>query len=305
MARQLKIPPFAQLPEEPPGELLFASPWEVLTGDGGGDPSHWDYMVDLRFARALELNLAELREHCQLPRDARIAIFAEWSTNLTNYKRGRGQEVEVDLDSDDRVEVAVNVPVQGAQTGGTLFLHTFLVLADAGDAQPGGANVPGSVLWQSTEKHILESPGSRLPVCVVNFKEFPEKFDNPNAAWVVEVLPEGFELPPSVGMEIYLNSQHQEMVELVSKTDSSYESAFASQMMYFDIGRQLISRALSDELFCDPEYEYADGSLGASLRAQSRLLFRNLTLPQIAALHREDVQRFETIVQGALLESSP
>ncbi|QDG52094.1 hypothetical protein FIV42_15485 [Persicimonas caeni] len=302
MATKLKIPPFAKLPEEPPGELLFASPWEITTGQDGGDADHWDYLVNLRFSRALEIDLAAFREACQLSEDARIAVFAEWSTDLTNYMRGRGEEVEIDLDEDRRIEVSLSLPIWGSQTGGTLYLHTFVMLVEENSPQPGGARVPGSVLWQTTEKRILESPGSRLPVCVVNFKDFPEKFDNPNAAWVVEVVPEGFELPPSVGMEIYLNSQHQELVELVSPDDSSYGSAFATQMMYFDIGRQLISRAVSDEVFCDPEHQYPEGSLGDSLRARARLLFPNLTLPQIGALHREAPQRFETIVQGALLE---
>lgn len=303
MPRGIEIAPFVQLPEDPPGELLFVSPWEFESDSSGGDHEHWDYKVDITCKCTIAIeDQAKLREHCGLSEETVLSMFGEWSTDLTNYVRGRGQEVHVTLDGDSRIEKEISVPVQGAYAGGELTLEQFLTVEEPSGSSPAGPSVPGSILWRSATEVPLESPGSRLPITVVDFENFPHRFGDEKAAWEVEIEANAFELPPSRSMRIYINSKHEQLVEAVTNDESGYDSNLTSQMLYYDVGRHLLSRALRDELFCDPEYEYEEGSLGASMRMRLESLFPNSSLSEIRNLYEEDPRAFESTLQGNFLE---
>ena len=302
MPRSLTLTPFTRLPEDPPVDVLFVSPWEVSTDDDGGSPSHWDYKVDLYFRRDLEINVPLLREYCGLPAGAKVGAFGEWGTDLTGYARGRGEMHDLALGTEEKVTLPVRLPVHGGETGGTLSVHTFIILTEAGNHGPDGPWMPGSILWETVEKYPLEQPGSRLPVCAVDFSEYLNEFHHPRAAWVVRLFSEGLERPASDGMQIYVNTKHA-LFDLLTQDNLSGEANLARQMMYFDVGRQLVTRALNEELFCDPEYTFPEASMGKSLRGRVRLLFPGLSLREVRALHKEDKQHFEAIIQGKLLKT--
>ncbi len=302
MARRMKVPPFPQVPREPAGELLFSAPWEVEAGEGS-DAEHWDYMVDMTFRRGIQVGPSSVREHLQLSTQARVALFAEWRTDLSTYAAGRGPEVELTLEGHEPVDVTVIVPIRGMETGGTLTLLTQMILLEEPAPLAGGPRLAGSILWESLpERHVLESPGARLPVSVVDFEKFPHQFASPRAAWTVHTRPGALLQAPSLGMQIYLNSKHRELVDQLVQADASSGQNLARRMLLVDVGRQLLQSALKDESFTDPDHTFPPGSLGDALRRRVGISFGPLTLPQVKALAEEDAASFEVQWQGALLE---
>ena len=296
MAR-LQIAPFIQLPEEETTGILHAFDWVETT-----KAKAWDYKVDLNYQRVLEIKKDALREYCQLAENAKLSIFAEWSTSLSSYVRERSPEVILDLEGEDAAEVAISLPVRGTDTGGELTLRTMIIVYEPGDTKAPGALKCGSILWSDEIKFLLEAPGARLPICVENFERFPEKFDNSRASWFVEVLPDGLEYSASVGMVIYINSQKRNLVTLITAEEKSIAAALLVKMLTFDVQRQLLSIALHDEQFIDPHWAYEEGTLGASLRLMCRNIFGQASLPEVANLFRLEPARFETELQGSTLQ---
>ena len=301
MAKRRRVPPFPQVPQEPPGDILFPSPWQV-EARGEADPDHWDYGVDLTFSMEVRVNPPSLRGHLGLSDRARVALFSEWKTDLSTYAGGRGREVEVMLERQNPLDVTLTLPVRGTTTGGTLTLVSQMILLDEPRPLPGGPRLPGSILWESLpEKRILESPGARLPISVIDFGQFPSQFRSAEAVWAVHTHPDALLQAPSVGMQVYLNSRHQDLVDRLVRSDALPDQDLARRMLLADIGRQLIQRALKDESFTDPTLEFPQGSLGDALRRRIRVTFGPLTLSEVRALAEEDPAEFEVELQGTLL----
>lgn len=295
----LRLAPFIQLPKEVSPEYLHAYSWQEKSG-----AKNWDYQVDLSYSRTVEINKKAIWEHCALAEDAVISVFAEWSTSLTNYARARSPEHILTYDSEageNRAEIELNLPIRGSEVGGELYLDTIIVVYEPGSTTLPGATQAGSILWSQREEFTLEAPGARLPICVENFQNFPEKFDDPNASWHVELAVDGLEHSASVGMVIYLNSRKQTLVNLLTPDEPSVASALLIEMLRFDVQRQLLMMALRDEAFIDPAYEYLEGSLGNSLRMVVRNVFHNASLPEVKSLFERAPERFESQLQGTNL----
>jgi|SRR5690554_223124 len=297
----LRLTPFIQLTEETPQEYLHAYEWQEASGT-----KNWDYQVDLSYSRMLELNKAAIWEHCCLAKDAAISIFAEWSTSLSSYARARSPEHILTYDSEEtesrREEIELNLPISGSEVGGELYLETIVLVHDPGSTRLPGATQAGSILWSERQEFILEAPGARLPICVENFNNFPEKFDDPNASWHVELAVDGLEHSASVGMVIYLNSCKKALMSLLTPEEPSAASVLLIEMLRFDVQRQLLMMALRDEAFTDPTYDYLEGSLGGALRMVLRNVFNNASLPEVKSLFEHSPERFESQLQGTNLK---
>lgn len=296
----LRLTPFIQLLEETSQEYLHAYEWQETSG-----AKNWDYQVDLAYSRVLEFNKAAIWEHCCLAKDAAISVFAEWSTSLSNYARARSSEHILTYDGeevDNHHEIELRLPIRGSEVGGELYLETIIIVHDPGNTRPPGATQVGSILWSEQHEFILEAPGARLPICVEDFKNYPEKFDDPNASWHVELEVDGLEHSASVGMVIYLNSHKESLVSLLTPEEPSAASVLLIEMLRFDVQRQLLMMALRDEAFTDPTYEYSEGSLGGSLRMVLRNTFNNASLPEVKSLFEHSPERFESQLQGTNLK---
>ncbi len=248
------------------------------------------------------LDPARLRERLALSPSATVVVMGQWSTSLSTYVLGRGPEVEVSLGRDQTTEVEIDVSIRGTEAGGTIELHTQMILLEEPDPRPGGPRLPGSILFESSEKRVLESPGSRLPVCVVDFADFPIQFPSQDAAWALQLTAEALDQPPSVGMQVYLNAQHPELVQRLSREENSPEAVLLRRFLVADIGRQLVQHGLRDEIFTDTTHVYPSGSLGDALRRRVRLLFPDASLEEAANLAMHDIGQFEIAVQGGLLK---
>lgn len=296
MAR-LRLTPFVTISEHETEKFFHAFGWEEKT-----NAKSWDYDVNLSYQRVFEINdKKSIWEHCNLADDAVLSLFAEWSSSLSPYARGRSPEIALQFDDKKNEEIVITLPIQGTDTGGELTIETFIIVHEPGRTQIPGATQPGSILWSDTYESVLESPGSRVPLYVENFKNFPEKFDDPRASWHVEMNPEALEHSASIGLAIYLNSQNKTLVEQLNGTKPTAQSAVLIRMMAFDVHRQLITAALRDDAFTDPGYEFTEGSLGSSLKMMLRNIFRNASLTEINNLFRNEPARFESQLQGALL----
>jgi hypothetical protein len=283
--------------------MLFASPWEIESESSGGDHKHWDYKVDLTCTCTVSLeNPDQLKEHCGLSDDVTLTLFGEWGTNLTNHVRSQGPRKHVSLDQNTSIEEELAVPVDGSKTGGTLILRRYAVIESPPDRKAAGPSRPGSVIWEDTKRIPLERPGSRLPVNIVNFEDFSHRFGDEDAVWEIEISTNAFELPISRAVRVYINSKHEQLVEMITRGESGYESKLTSQMLYYEIGRHLLSRALRDNTFCDPEHEYEEGTLGASIRLRLDNLFPHLSLPEVRNTYDKNPGKFESTLQGNFLE---
>ncbi|GEM_PF-5218737 len=303
MPSRLELSPFISLPPEPDGELLFPSPWEFGSDSAGGDENHWDYDISIHCESSISIeNPESLREYCGLSKDSVLGLFAEWTTSLTNHARGRGPEVRLKLDGSSPIEKKIELTIPGKRAGGTISIERFLVLLEPSGASAQEPSIPGSILWKDSTDKELEGRGSRLPVTVVKFSNFPERFSNPKATWEIHTAPDALHRPPSTGLRIFLNEDHERLVDLVTSDSDSYEAVVATEMLKLDVGRQLLTRALRDDLFCDSNYDgYDEGSLGSSLRMRASNLFPNSSLSEVRSVFESEPKRFEGQLQEHLM----
>lgn len=303
--RPIRFPPFPDLSDEPSsaadgGEpAIMAEAWQLADGDlREPEVSGWDYLRNLEFRRTVTLDLQQIRERCQLGRDARVRLTVLWTTGAGYDIQHRGWTERVHLQGDARRRLDIVQPVLGADLASAVSLSTVLVMEERGHgAAPVAATQPGSVLWTDDEVSlVLEGRGAKMPTVFMDFKSaFGAAQDK--AAWSVFTTGYWLSQHPSIGVQVRINRNRPEIEASITARPGTDKDKAVKSMLYFDVGRCLIGRALDDPDFGD-DSEFPPGTTGASLRHRLTLLFPNETVDQVRGLRKDNPEKYERAIQA-------
>lgn len=247
----------------PPEDVIDAQSWILVTEDGEltlpEALADWDYQMNLRLRRAVQIDLDRARTEAGLPRDASLALATVWTATGSNLRSPAQRHLLVGR---GRREVEVSFDIRGTDLGGLLQLDTALVLSERlNDAPPSAAHRAGSVLWSDRRSLRLQGDAPQFPVAVVDFSatSIPD-----HAGWHVQI---GDDLHAAAMGNVLL---------LVNEQNTVVASAFRNaakprpidrvvlSAVYADVARTMLEHALSIDEFVDGATFEAD-TLGNTL----------------------------------------
>ena len=226
-----------------------AEPWRLDDVTGVPLPAAipaWDYTTDVTMARLVQINLAELREDCGLPLDARLRLCVRYWPSTSLIRRSVFRE-ELPIRT-DKVVCTVRITADGSELGGLLTVETALELAtDLPYIDPFVAARSGSILWSDQTKIHLEGAAGLLPIAPVSFREagLPE-----GAAWYVS-MDGGDWQQAAMGSLLVLLNEDNLVVRQAMEADRSEIAGMLWGILGADIVTDLVGRALDDEAFTD------------------------------------------------------
>lgn len=283
----------------PTGDCVEASAW---TDEGGAvigeSVDHWDPATELRFTRAVTVDLDAVREQCRLGPDAAFALIATWRAPTRTRLGDVGDLVELgNLGGLVRAPVTVTIP--GRESGGRLDLTTRLVMRSAGtDASPISPRRPGTVLWTETDRVALEGSAARFPMAATDFTVLARVPDG--AAWFIEWDPQDLEAPVLGGLRLLLNSEHPRIVSAVRTASDDPAAPIVRSMIECDVARHLVRTALDNETFLRTAEGFPDESVGRLLIDLVAMVWPGIPLPALRARALQDPARIDAEVQAAL-----
>jgi hypothetical protein len=296
--------PYVSLSQDTP--LVEAGTWERVDGplpvpvstDLSGA---WDYNTPVRLRRRLDVDFPAAIAACSLPEGSTLRLAAVWTTSFLHGRAsGRqlaGASQPVNLDgSSSAVSIELELPSPHLAAG--VDIRTVLTLCSR-PAGPRGVHAvrPGSRLWWD-EHHIdLEGRGARLPVCLVSFKDRPERFGGSRAAWMVRISGSALDQLVSAGVVVFLNSDHAEAFPLAG--EASAQQQMLMRLLQLDVARQLLEHALEDEDFVGGR-DYGEETLGASMLRLLDRVFPSTPVPDVAREYQTRRAYFQARLQHAL-----
>lgn len=282
-------------------EHLSAQPWQShatgATGPLTSELPHWDYNVDLKIVRSLIAQEYEIRSDCLLEPDDSVAAVVVWRSSGNNV-RGRGCVVPIGNSKKPR-EFTLSADIPGHMLAGDVEISTQIVLAEA----CAGRNVlaprfPGSVLWEDSVRVSLEGTASRFPMEAVDFNAV--SWAPYNAAWYLAWNSDDLHIPYLRNVRLFINSSHPAVVASVQTATPSPEQAAIRSAVYYDVGRQLIRGALTNEELLESSASFAEGSTGRALLRMLSLFFSGTRPTALREMMINRREHFDGMLQGTL-----
>lgn len=295
-ARTFAIPFRRLVPEH-----LTAQPWQShasgATGSLPAELPHWDYNVDLRLVRSLIAHEEEIRSDCLLHSDDSVAAVVVWRSSGNNV-RGRGCVVLIGNSRKPR-EFTLSADIPGHMLAGDVEISTQIVLADRCQREDVLApKFPGSILWEDNVRVSLEGHASRFPMEVVDFSAV--RWAPYNAAWYLAWNSDDLHIPFLRNVMLFINSSNPTVVSSVQAGIPSPEQAAIKSAVYYDVGRQLLRGALSNEELLESPEEFTEGSTGRALLRMLGVFFPVTRPTALRDMMNTRSEYFDGMLQGTL-----
>ena len=298
--------PFPDLNEEDISvrQAISAEPWSVESQIGNiaireqAVLPGWDYGVLLSFKREMILDSNAIMTACGLGERTVVLLSALWGSggDYEIRERSAGARIELIPDQNPQVQLAFTVP--GHSLAGRLNLATYLVLEKSGnDPCPGAASTTGSILWNDEATLELEGSGNRVSIVIEDFKDRYGEYEL-NASWTIGYSSDWLSMQQSAGLQIAFNSRHERVLAAVRRQHPGTEDKLIRSSIRMDIGRQVLIRALSDEIGFKDDIGFEPGTVGASLKILIGVVFKHMTIDQIRDLQHGESDRFERLLQA-------
>jgi len=274
------------LGKQPNPQMLAVQPWAINANDQSWV---WDFSVDLEAIRSIEIAPRSLANELDLPLTSSVRVLVEWKSSHGPLLSGKTDFFEIQLDSDFH-EFQLDLRIAGANTGGKLTLSTLLCIGK-------DTLIPtGTLIWSDEFSLDLESHAPRIPVSVVHFSEFSNRFADSDARWSVELMTDGYHCPVSTGVQIFLNADHKKFVNQIT----GGEDEFAERFFRYEVGRSLLYRVIMDEIF-EFGAGYEPGTVGDSLKAKIRAIFPGVDLATLRSQLTTLPHEFDATLQAHFL----
>lgn len=282
-------------------DAVEAAGWEVIAHgvahDAHGDLPGWDYQTPIELRCLVRVDLPRVRRDCGLADDAEVRLVGSWYASSTN-RRQVGASVPITESGEHRLHLRVDPTV----IGGQLRVTRQLVL---GRTQPGtDASAPrraGSILWYEPHELItvvhLEGDAARFPTEAVDFAQLP--IGEHDASWWLDVRVDDLDASPLHSLRLYVNSESPLIERLLGGEESEVVAATRS-VLFWDVARTLIDRALDDDRFVDLRVTFPVDSLGATLRSLLARFLPGVEPSELRRLRAVDPARYGLTLQARL-----
>ena len=275
-------------------DAVTAEPW-LINGEAPADDvlKGWDYGTDIQAHRDLEIRGDLFLVQTGLGSGSVIRIVALWSTG-TGYEHGESgftRALKID-DSAAPVRVEVDFPLVGSNLAGALSIVTLVVLEKrAGKCRDGAAWQAGSILWRDEYTLALEGIGPRMPILMVDLEPA-------DTAWAVRTREDWLHSHPSIGVQVLVNRKRADIVRALLATPPGDKDRLVRSALRFDVGRQLIERALSDDQL-DNDSVFAPQTCGAAIVQRLRAIFPQRSVEEVRAFQETEPEQFNAEVQAS------
>jgi hypothetical protein len=286
------LPPFHMIISAPGTAAcsVSAGRWEI---NGrvldNGVLAGWDYGTDIIAHREIKLDTASIREETRLGEGSVVRMCVTWSTGSSFECQELGFTQDIPLDGSN-IRMNIEIPVPGASLAFAIVFSSAVVLARRGPRSgPGAAIRPGSLLWKDDYSIAIEGSGPRLPVLVVDLE--PER-----TAWAVRTNFDWLNTHPSVGVHVLINRRREDIVKALLAEPAGERDSAVRSALFFDVGRQLIERALIDSDFVD-DAPFAPQTCGLAVRNRIRALF-DRGIEEVRSLRDSEPEEFNNLLQA-------
>ncbi|MDK1475510.1 hypothetical protein QNO07_19155 [Streptomyces sp. 549] len=287
------------LPYRSPSEdIVVASGWSLVTEDGEvplpESLPDWDYRMDIRLRRSVQVDLDEARAQSGLPSGTALVLATVWTATGSNLS---GPAQRVRLTGSATTTVVLDVTLSGADLGGLLILDTVLVLAERRtDARPSSPRRAGSILWSRRESLRLQGDAPQFPMAVIDFSRtsFPD-----DAAWHLQIS--GGLASATMGSLLLLVNERNLI------TAGAFENAGKPRLadrivlsaVYADTARTMVEHALGTDEFAE-DADFPEGSLGATLLSLFDRLFPGQSINDLRLRRSQSPALFASDLQAAV-----
>jgi hypothetical protein len=234
-------------PYRVPRNRVLAEEWLDLDGGGPVPPAlpGWDYHVEIRLSRRLQVDTALVRSDCGLPEDAALAVCIRYWPSMSRL-RTLGVRREL-TGAGGPTDLTLELTVPGAELAGKLVVETTLELAESfTDGRPFVAARAASVLWRDQQTVALEGGAGLLPVAPVSFAEHGLPA---GAAWYVSVDPGEWERAAMGSLLVLLNTDNAQVKEALEASGEDPVAAVLWEALAVDVVADLVGLALDDDGF--------------------------------------------------------
>jgi hypothetical protein len=258
----------------------------------------WDPATILQILVAAEVNTRGVFEDCKLAPDARVRIALVWFSPGTGL-RGHGDFINLET-ADSSWSGSLKLTAAGEMLASSIRLETQLVLVHAGSRSfPLAPERSGSLLWREGKTVALEGQESRFPVELTDFAA-SSGWLPADAGWYLEWDPHDLHQLALGSMRLLINKGNKQVSQAV--TESQPADKVIRDAIRYDVGRIMIVRALENDDFVTAPDDYAEGSIGATIRRLIQMLFQvpSDRFKGLQQVYRQDPSRFECRLQDRL-----
>lgn len=278
-------------------DSLRCMDWKVSEGN----TSKWSYERDLEFGRQIQIDCVNFLKASGLPFGTKVRVFSEWSSSLSPRLRGRGQFSEFKLGLDGlEVDIPQRLRVPGVKAGGEITLKSRVVVIEV----PEGGVLPGTSIWEDEQRFLLERDEVKIPITSLSFSNHRAHVLNKNARWFVRIEENPYDMHISSAIQVFLNRDYPDFVELLGdESDSDHSGDQVRRFLKFEIGREMVSRALRDPEFLERDSDdFKEGTYGMSLRMRLKSLSSRHSIDDLAKLLQTDPADFDAMLQAQFFE---
>lgn len=278
---------------------IQASPW-IPSGEldlDGRAQRVWDPSVDVEVSRTLTVATDALIEETGLEEGSVVRLCAGWFCERTRTREVTDQ-IDLRLERASTIrELSLRVEAPGSSLAHAVVLETRVVLVTPNEgSSPISATMPGSVLWEDHSVLDLEGLGSRFPT---EWADFTTSIYPDEAAWALDWSPQDLGCSTLGAVRLLLNQKHPAS-ELLRQDSPSPAAKLVWDVIRLDIARQLIMGALANDDFVREPEEFAEGTLGATVRRMIRTYFPHESIPTLRSLGARNPALLESRLQASL-----
>ncbi len=256
----------------------------------------WDAATNITVGFNLTVDTQGILEDCKLPPSVNLRLTASWESGGTGL-RDCGTSIDLDMRIPNQ-SVTLEAYIEGTRLAGEVVVGVSLVLnVPTTTSERFAPKLPGSLLWRSQRKIVLEGTGTRFPVEMADFSKslswLPE-----NAGWFLDWDRSDFTRPVLGSVRLYINSNHTRLKSAVTGIQEADQAV--RETVSFDVARTMIMTALDDPEFPENAANYSDETVGAAVRRLIQTLFAGDTLAELVQYRRQYPERFECQLQDRL-----
>lgn len=287
------------LPHSTARRGVRAGPWTTPVGDAEVDvttsPPPWEPGTPIVLHSELVVDPEHVREACGLAPTDELVALARWSCAATD---ARGVSERVLLREPGAAALALVIDPDLA-LGRVTLSRAVLLGSSAPPRARTAAHREGSYLWRESPSEVttveIGPPRHRITAEVVDFRDLPHL--DPAAAWAVDLALDDLDAPAEGTLRVLLNARHRAVAAMLGDTDE--QSSSLRSVLRWDVGRELVRRALADDGLVDGA-DHAAGSLGEALQELLRATVPDLGAGELRAMRDERPAALDALLQARL-----
>jgi hypothetical protein len=260
----------------------------------GSRIEHWDYAADLRFTRALALDVQIASQQLQIDAEE-LSVMAVVTTGTGGFKGDKRREIVWSCQlTQGRERCEIELELRGFELSQAVSLTTELLLI-AG-AVPKSRLSPartGLRLWKDSKVLHLEPESARFPIEAVSFKAlFPDR--GFSSFFHVDCSPSDLDREFSSAVRLYLNADQSEFLDRFAAGDKTLLRLVMGSVMNH------LVRLVLDDAFAPEGAEL--GSLRATLAGWLEQAFPGQSVNTVRSMAKYDPAAFEAALSSIAAE---